>query len=77
MSGKRVMIVFEESEPDEKGGINFKVYLEGIDRKWADSMNPEEQLKHLSTAEFWALRCFQIGVAPLLSKFAQGRAVSK
>ena len=60
--GKKIQIVFEETGAAE-GGIGFKVYLDGIDqhrRQTIDAMSPEEQLQELSTAEFWALRCFQI-----------------
>lgn len=60
--GKKISITFEETEA-EAGGMGFNVYLDGIDderRKVIDAMDPETQLKNLSTAEFWALRCFQI-----------------
>jgi hypothetical protein len=59
--GKRVSIVFEETEAE--GPMGFNVFLDGMSpvrRQTIDKMTPEEQLNELSTAEFWALRCFQI-----------------
>ena len=59
---KRVSIVFEEG-PNVNGGVGFHVFLEGIAQhrmREIDRMTPEQQLHELSTAEFWALRCFQI-----------------
>lgn len=60
--GKRISIVFEEG-PVVEDGIGFNVFLDGLSqvrREEIDAMTPEQQLEELSTAEFWALRCFQI-----------------
>lgn len=58
----KVSIVFEEG-PNVTDGISFNVYLEGMSqvrREAIDRMTPDQQANELSTAEFWALRCFQI-----------------
>lgn len=65
--GKRISIVFEET-PATHGGLGFNVFLDGISqvrREEIDAMSPETQLQELSTAEFYALRCFQICVGSL------------
>ena len=54
---KRISIVFVETGEEE--GRGFHVYLDGAKPEW-DKLTPEEQLKQLSPAEFWGLRCFQI-----------------
>lgn len=59
----KVSIVFEEQDNAIMKEPTFHVYLEGITkerREEIDRMTPDEQLQKLSTAEFWALRCFQI-----------------
>lgn len=68
LMGKRVTIVFEETEAVD-GGIGFNVFLDGLDqhrRTTINAMTPEEQLQELSTAEFWALRCFQITMSKMI-----------
>lgn len=65
--GKKICIVFEETTP-QPDGIGFNVYMDGVTdkrRKEIDQMDRETQLKELSTAEFWALRCFQITMAAM------------
>jgi hypothetical protein len=52
--GKRVSIVFEETGPVVGGG-GFNVFLEGVDKE--RMRLPEDQL---SSAEFWAMKCFLI-----------------
>ena len=74
----KVSIVFEETEPKE-GGIGFNVYMDGISqerRQYINSLTPEQQLQELSTAEFWALRCFQI-TAHALKTSGAAREVKK
>lgn len=69
---KKISIVFEETAP-EAGGIGFRVYLDGLSqhrRKEIDRLDPETQLKELSTAEFWALRCFQITMGVIIESGA-------
>lgn len=64
----KISIVFEETPP-QSDGMGFHVYLEGMSdgrRSAIDRMDPEEQLRELSTAEFWALRCFQITMAAMV-----------
>ena len=66
--GKRICIVFEEGDavPD---GVAFNVFLDGMSkerREAVNAMTPEQQLQELSTAEFWALRCFQITMDAML-----------
>lgn len=65
---KRISIVFEEGDT-VSDGVAFNVYLDGLDmhrKETIDGMTPEQQLQELSTAEFWALRCFQITVGALV-----------
>lgn len=64
---KRISIVFEET-PATHGGLGFNVFLDGISQvrsEEIDSMSPEKQLQELSTAEFYALRMFQMVVSAL------------
>lgn len=66
--GKRISIVFQEGEPTSEGP-SFDVFLDGMTaerRAEIDAMTPDEQLAKLSTAEFWALRCFQITMASMV-----------
>lgn len=63
----KVSIVFEET--DVVGGEpRFNVYLDGLTperMKEINAMSAEEQTLKLSTAEFWALRCFHISTAAI------------
>jgi len=68
--GKRVTIVFEETEMTPEGG-GFNVYLEGIAQERKNL--PEDQL---SAAEFWGMRMFQI-VGQLLAQAGAARTVQK
>jgi hypothetical protein len=66
--GKRVSIVFEEGDA-VTDGVSFRVFLEGMTqerREAIDRLTPEQQLQELSTAEFWALRCFQITMGSMV-----------
>lgn len=70
--GKRISIVFEET-PATHDGLGFNVFLDGISdvrRDEISAMTPEVQLQELSTAEFWALRCFQITAGALMQSGA-------
>jgi hypothetical protein len=65
---KKISIVFEETGNVEDG-VGFNVYMDGLDahrKATIDRMTPEEQLHECSTAEFWALRCFQITMAAMI-----------
>jgi hypothetical protein len=65
MATNKISIVFEETGEVIGGDHTFNVYLEGMTperRKEIDALSNEAQMHELSTAEFWALRCFQIVV---------------
>jgi hypothetical protein len=57
MSGKKVMIVFEEKSA-QSDGVGFDVYIEGVDTARLSILPRDEW----STAEFWAVSCFSIVV---------------
>lgn len=74
--GKKVMIVFEETDEHTIEGTKFNVYLDGMDIKAADKMTPDQRREKLSTAEFYAHHFFQ-GVVLTLVKLGIVRDIRK
>jgi hypothetical protein len=73
---RRVCIVFEEVDgiggPANDPGPRFNVYLEGADKARLQALPPSEW----STAEYWAVACFQI-VAETIRKVGAVESVSR